>query len=63
MNGMAKTNTYLMILIINNLGYEFCIIGYHGCYGFSWSFMSYLMIFLDTNNSVVGSVLSNWIEF
>jgi len=25
--------------------------------------MSYLMIFLDTDNSVLGSVLSSWIEF
>jgi hypothetical protein len=39
MNGMAKTNTYLKILIINNLGYDYCLIGYHECYGFSWSFM------------------------
>ena len=62
MNGMAKTNMYLKILIINNLGYDFCFIGYHECYGFSWSFMSYLMICLDIDNSAVGSVLSNWTE-
>jgi len=62
MNDMAKTNTHLMILIINNLGYDFCFTEYHECYGFSWSFMSYLMICLDIDNSVFGSVLYNWTE-